>query len=126
MSQFQRSKPPRNYLSRREQWRLLGLVLALGLVVILMGEARDPDNYPWFKPPDEEGKVEVRGRIREFLTPAPANVAVPVDHWVHSDREVLPIQPVAGDWENFDAVFDFDNQFEAGEQVVIELCRGGR
>jgi hypothetical protein len=40
-------KPPRNYLARREQWRLLVLVLALGLIVILMQEARNPANYRW-------------------------------------------------------------------------------
>ena len=41
-----RSKP-RNYLSRREQWRLLLIVMALGLVVILMTEAGKPRNYAW-------------------------------------------------------------------------------
>jgi len=46
MSGFQR-KAPRNYLARREQWRLLGLVLGLGLIVILMQLARDPANYRW-------------------------------------------------------------------------------
>lgn len=39
---------PRDYLSRREQWRLLLLVMSLGLVVVLMIEARDPDNWAWF------------------------------------------------------------------------------
>jgi hypothetical protein len=34
-------------LSRREQWRLLLLVLSLGLVVVLMMEASNPDNYAW-------------------------------------------------------------------------------
>jgi hypothetical protein len=34
---------PRNYFSRREQWRLLLLILPLGLVIIVMGRLRDPD-----------------------------------------------------------------------------------
>jgi len=45
---FRRTPPPRNYLSRREQWRLLLLVMSLGLIVLLMSEARDPANWQWF------------------------------------------------------------------------------
>ena len=41
-----RSKP-RNYLARREQWRLLLMVMTLGLVIVLMMEASNPKNYPW-------------------------------------------------------------------------------
>ncbi len=49
MSDFRHKNPPRNYFARREQWRLLGLVMGLGLVVILMSELRDPDNREaWF------------------------------------------------------------------------------
>jgi hypothetical protein len=33
---------PRNYLARREQWRLLLLIVPLGLVIIVMGRLRDP------------------------------------------------------------------------------------
>ncbi|MHC4404184.1 MAG: hypothetical protein ACYTG0_31405, partial [Planctomycetota bacterium] len=47
MLDFQRGQRPRNFLARREQWRLLILVMMLGLVVILMSKARDPDNYRW-------------------------------------------------------------------------------
>ena len=38
---FQQTPNPRNYLSRREQWRLLLLVATLGLVVFLITEAGD-------------------------------------------------------------------------------------
>lgn len=41
MVSFQKTPKPRNYLSRREQRRLLLLVLALGLVVFLIMEADD-------------------------------------------------------------------------------------
>ena len=39
---------PRNFLSRREQRRLLLLVMSLGLVAFLMSQARDPSNWAWF------------------------------------------------------------------------------
>jgi len=35
-------KPARNHSSRREQWRLLLLILPLGLVILLMARIRDP------------------------------------------------------------------------------------
>ncbi len=41
-----RRRAPSVFSSRR---RLLGLVLALGLVVILFGEARKPENWRWFE-----------------------------------------------------------------------------
>ncbi|MBN2476109.1 MAG: hypothetical protein JXB62_15970 [Pirellulales bacterium] len=47
MITFQRTPRPRNYLSRREQWRLLLLMMSLGLVVILMSEAHKPANWNW-------------------------------------------------------------------------------
>ena len=47
MLDFQQGPKPRNYLSRREQWRLLVLVLMLGLVVIVALEARKPEHYQW-------------------------------------------------------------------------------
>lgn len=36
--------PTRNYFSRREQWRLLLLVMSLGVVIIVMREVRKPEN----------------------------------------------------------------------------------
>ncbi|NQU20933.1 MAG: hypothetical protein HQ567_06585 [Candidatus Nealsonbacteria bacterium] len=44
MVRIRRTSKPRNYLSRREQWRILLLVMSLGLVFYMMTEARDPDN----------------------------------------------------------------------------------
>ena len=48
MISFQDGPKPRNYLSRREQRRLLFLVLGLGLIVILMFEARKAKNWQLF------------------------------------------------------------------------------
>ena len=45
--EFQRNRRPRNYLSRREQVRLLLLVMSLGLAIILTMEARKPRNWQW-------------------------------------------------------------------------------
>jgi hypothetical protein len=39
--------PPRNYFRRREQLRLLVMVMSLGLVVVLINEARKPENWHW-------------------------------------------------------------------------------
>ena len=53
MVSFQRTPKPRNYLSRREQWRLLLLVMSLGLAMLLMMEARKPQNWRWITALDE-------------------------------------------------------------------------
>jgi hypothetical protein len=53
---FRQTPQPRNYFSRREQWRLLLLVISLGLVVLLMSMARDPRNWAWFFASDRGGK----------------------------------------------------------------------
>ncbi|HUT12791.1 MAG TPA: hypothetical protein VMY42_20005 [Thermoguttaceae bacterium] len=47
MVNFQQSRPPRNYLARREQVRLLLLVVVLGLVVFAVNEARKEKNWAW-------------------------------------------------------------------------------
>ena len=52
---FQRGPKPRNYLARREQSRLLMVVLMLGLVLILMLEARKPKHYRWLLAESERG-----------------------------------------------------------------------
>lgn len=48
MVSFRDGPKPRNYLSRREQHRVLFLVLSLGLVLILMCEAAKEKNWRWF------------------------------------------------------------------------------
>ena len=65
---FQSGQRPRNYLARRQQWRLLILVMLLGLVVMAAVKARDADNYRWFfalggagsaRPSDDPGEAPV-------------------------------------------------------------------
>ncbi len=48
---FQRAPRPPNYLARGQQRRLLLMVMLLGLVVVLVFQARDPGNYEWLKSP---------------------------------------------------------------------------
>jgi hypothetical protein len=57
-------RQPRNYLARREQWRLLLVVLTLGLVVILYLEARNPANFRWIDVP-WHGEKEPENRLAE-------------------------------------------------------------
>ena len=40
-------RPIRNYFSRREQWRLLVLIMGLGLVIVMMREAAREENWVW-------------------------------------------------------------------------------
>jgi hypothetical protein len=61
--EFDRGPRPRNFLSRREQWRLLFLVLMLGVVVILALEARKPEHYQWLLALDERGGGSAEGGV---------------------------------------------------------------
>lgn len=58
MVNFQQTPKPRNYLARREQWRILLLVMSLGLVALLMNEARDPDNFAWIAALDADSRSD--------------------------------------------------------------------
>jgi len=50
MLDFRRTPKPRDYFSRRQQLRLLTLVMALGLAIILMNEAAKPSRWRWLAP----------------------------------------------------------------------------
>jgi hypothetical protein len=67
---FRRGRHPRNYSSRREQWRLLMMVMMLGLVIILAGKARDPRNYEWLVGP--QNSVVPKGGSAQKPRPDPA------------------------------------------------------
>ncbi|MBA2116915.1 hypothetical protein [Bremerella alba] len=49
-------KPPRNYFARGEQLRLMMLVGSLGLVVVLMIRAADPETWRWIAPDKTSGE----------------------------------------------------------------------
>ena len=50
---LRKTPKPRNYLARREQWRLLLLVLSLGLVAAMISRVRDPGTFAWFAALDD-------------------------------------------------------------------------
>jgi hypothetical protein len=49
MLRFSNNPKPRNYFSRREQWRLLVLVMSLGLIIVLIGQTRKEQNWRWLE-----------------------------------------------------------------------------
>src|SRR5262245_931817 len=70
----------RNFTSRREQWRLMLLILPLGLVILLMSRLREP---------------QVAGRVNDFFAPpasaqqaAPAPAAADVRVVSHENEKV--------------------------------------
>lgn len=75
MDRLQRQRTPRNYLSRREQWRVLVMVAALGAVVLLAREVRHGPTIgnaleAMFGLPEEDeiprdGEVDTRLKQRE-------------------------------------------------------------
>lgn len=63
---FTSRKRARNYLARHEQRRLLWIVLALGLVLLAIGKARDPGSFAWIaqlgenRPSDRDKSIDRR------------------------------------------------------------------
>lgn len=47
MLDFRSKKPPKNYLARGQQWRLLALVMIAGLVVLAVSKSGNPSNWLW-------------------------------------------------------------------------------
>ena len=108
---------PRNWLSRKEQRRLLLLVLSLGLVLVLIGEVRKPHRWDWFfllsgqddargtgrePPPEQDIDTRVPPPAIDdpdpdvFLSPAPARSTI------NTARRLFPgVKP-----EYFEAVED--------------------
>lgn len=82
---FRRNMKPRNYLPRREQWRLLLLVMLLGAVVAAAIEARRGEHYAWLfgcgggenlQPPDAEPQ-DGASAIDTRLPPDPGGGNIP-------------------------------------------------
>jgi len=97
---FHRGSQARNFLSRREQWRLLLLVLTLGLVVVLTLEARNPEHYRWLLaegPGEEDGSAGtrpvdtlVRGEPAVEEIPGTFRSAGPVDEEEEESSRYFP------------------------------------
>jgi hypothetical protein len=80
---------PRNYFSRREQYRLLSLVFTLLLVIFLMFEAAKPANWQWMWQLGgavEEAAADEAADIDTRLPP-PASEPVPADVFLSTVAE---------------------------------------
>ncbi|MHC4179567.1 MAG: hypothetical protein ACYSWU_18810 [Planctomycetota bacterium] len=103
----------RDYLARREQWRLLLLVMSLGLVVLLMSEARDAKNWAWLFGSGEGGNGSPSTLVR--TDDAPAGHRLPQ----RAPREDTPggffpgVEPAYLDQVRDDTI-DRDQEQEAG------------
>ena len=66
--------PPPNYFSRRQQLRLLFLVMSLGLVLVLINEARDPRNWYWLTGEQDTASTETSAEKIDtsYYPPPPA------------------------------------------------------
>lgn len=73
-------QPPRNYFARGEQLRLMMLVGSLGLVIVLMMRAADPETWRWIVP---------REASEEDVSKDPARVP--------QNQIAVPRKAVAGD-----------------------------
>ena len=83
MVNFQQTPKPRNYLSRREQRRLLLMVMALGLLVVMMIEAGKPERWQWFAALD--GGAEGTAEEQTPVAGAPVDTRAPPPD---DDREI--------------------------------------
>ncbi len=100
MVDLRRTFKPRNYFSRKEQFRLLTLVLGLGLIVIMMDHVRRPENWDWFfaLDADRTGSVEEEtGPIDTRIAPKRAQEEIPGTF--HSPPQAEPAEASAeGDY----------------------------
>ena len=73
-----RTQPPRDYFSRREQYRLLVLVSMLMFVLIAMNEARKPQNWRWLWNQQLAAQATEQTPVDTRLPP-PTRPALPID-----------------------------------------------
>ena len=111
-----RKTRPRNFLARREQWRLFMLVGSLMLVIILMSEARKPKNWVWLTrlKTDELTEGEMGGgEIDTRITPSGTNIENP---------ELLPGMLVEPSFR-FERKADLDDRDRAFERVEKDFWK---
>jgi len=79
---FGEQRPVHRYLTRGEERRLLLIVMSLGLVIVLMLEARKPERWQWLWgiSSNTSADVDPGGEIDTRLAPAPA--ARPIEGFV--------------------------------------------
>ena len=98
---------PRDYFSRREQYRLLVLVAVLFGVLWAMNEARNPANWYWLTGPPESSELEWSERVAQNDAPAepidtrlhdtgPSGDALPADVF-RAPVERDPVDSLLGD-----------------------------
>jgi len=117
--------PPPNYGSRRVQLRLLGMILAFGVVLWLMNEARKPSNWEWFTALDEQAanqqpdqpEPDTRFRSRPQPDSDPPGVIRMGDQ---QQREPVELPPSAGGDARSLAEFD------AWKRALAALDADGR
>ncbi len=87
--QFQKESSPTPYLNRRDQYRMLGLVGLLFLIVLSIDYTRKPENWAWFfsldkKQSDTELKEYSLDDL-DFRVKEPERGALPADTFVVAD-----------------------------------------
>lgn len=120
MLDFQRGPRPRSFLSRGEQWRLLLLVLALGLVVIFALEARNPQYYRWLLPETERGGGRSAPGEREEATSSRYFPGVDPGY-LSSVSDNKPLWP--SEWDAWLHLFDV---LERSDEATLERASLGR
>ena len=103
---FQKTPKPRNYLARREQWRLLLLVMSLGLVAVLMLEARKPENWAWIEALDRGAGRDAADSGRGEPAGRPAAASRPTDEVPGTGGRYFPgVKPAYFDSVRDDTTF---------------------
>lgn len=117
-SSRRRIQPPPNYFARSTQVRLLTMVFAFMLVIVLMFEARKPDNWRWMWSGVKDGPKteELAEPIDTRLPPAEQREADPVGTVYANDQPGANIT-TAG-------LSEADSEEDARHRVEIDAWRG--
>lgn len=97
--------PTRNYFARREQRKLLGLVLAVGLVVLLIETAANPRRWQWMlNAPGQAGAQPAAKGERRAKVEQPASLRKRTTHVDEFIAEAEPNEAIAADKRFFAGV----------------------
>lgn len=112
---FQKQSNPPPYLNRRDQYRLLGMVLLLLFVVIAIDYAARPQNWEWFTQLDEEVE-QVDGEYQEIPLKE-------LDFGVVEDGEPLPLDQFIAVPEEAPAREESGEMAEPVDHIPEDLLR---